>query len=143
MNRARRETSAGIHAVLGDTGPLYAAADPSDQYHKRSQEQLHRLEQQRVSVVVSYPTVLETHSLIVRRLGPTAAATWFQEMRTGTGFINALPDDFEQAYRQTAAYADQPITLFDAVLAVLSRRLHLPVWTYDHHFDLMRVIVWR
>jgi predicted nucleic acid-binding protein len=33
--------------------------------------------------------------------------------------------------------------MFDAVTAVLARRLELPVWTYDHHFDVMRIAVWR
>jgi predicted nucleic acid-binding protein len=35
------------------------------------------------------------------------------------------------------------ITLTDAVLATMSPRLRLPVWTYDHHFDIMQVEVWR
>jgi predicted nucleic acid-binding protein len=27
--------------------------------------------------------------------------------------------------------------LFDAVYAALAERLDLPVWTFDHHFDVM------
>jgi len=38
---------------------------------------------------------------------------------------------------------DQSITLFDATLAALASRLKMEVWTYDHHFDAMRVKVWR
>jgi len=30
-----------------------------------------------------------------------------------------------------------------ATLAALSARLNAPIWTYDHHFDVMRVKVWR
>jgi len=33
--------------------------------------------------------------------------------------------------------------MFDAVTAVVGRRLRMPVWTYDHHFDVVRVEVWR
>jgi predicted nucleic acid-binding protein len=135
--------TAGTSAVLADTGPLYAAADPSDQYHQPAQEELRRIERQRLHVVVCYPTILETHSLIVRRLGPAVAAAWSQQVLSGTGRLNPLPDDYEQAYHLAATYTDQPITLFDAVLAFLSRRLQLPVCTYDHHFDVMRVSVWR
>jgi hypothetical protein len=40
-------------------------------------------------------------------------------------------------------YPDQSITLFDAILATLASPLSLPVWTYDHHCDTMRVDVWR
>jgi hypothetical protein len=38
---------------------------------------------------------------------------------------------------------DQSITLFDATLAALASRLKIEVWTYDHHFDIMRAKVWR
>lgn len=143
MNAIRRGPTAVKSAVLADTGPLYAAADPSDQYHHRAQEELRRIEQQRMAVIVGYPTVLETYSLIVRRLGPALATAWSQQVLSGTSRINPLPEDYEEAHRQAAAYVDQAITLFDAVLAVLSRRLQLPVWTYDYHFDLMRASVWR
>jgi hypothetical protein len=30
-----------------------------------------------------------------------------------------------------------------ALTAVLSEELDLPVWTYDHHFDVMASYVWR
>jgi len=40
-------------------------------------------------------------------------------------------------------YADRRLTLTDLVLATMSVRLVAPVWTYDHHFDLLQVAVWR
>ena len=49
----------------------------------------------------------------------------------------------EAAASRLAALPDQPITMFDAVLAELAEHLGLPVWTYDHHFDVMEVPVWR
>jgi predicted nucleic acid-binding protein len=33
--------------------------------------------------------------------------------------------------------------LFDAIAAALSRRLKLPVWTFDQDFDLLRARQWR
>ena len=33
------------HAVFVDTGPLYAAVDPDDQYHSRAQQELQTLNQ--------------------------------------------------------------------------------------------------
>jgi predicted nucleic acid-binding protein len=95
VNAARRGPTVGAPAVLADTGVLYAATDPSDQYHERAQEQLHRIEQLRMSVVVCYPTVLEAYSLIVQRLGPASAAAWFKQMHAGAGFITSLPEDYE------------------------------------------------
>ena len=40
-------------------------------------------------------------------------------------------------------FLDQDLSLFDAVTAALSDRLGLPVWTFDHHFELMRRPLWR
>jgi predicted nucleic acid-binding protein len=57
--------------------------------------------------------------------------------------VNPEPQHYLAAVTMLATYEDQPLTLADAVLAVLSRDLALPVWTFDHHFDVMRAAVWR
>ena len=54
---------------MADTGPLYAARDPDDTHHFRSQRDLARLQAQNLKVVVSYPALLESYSLIMRKLG--------------------------------------------------------------------------
>ena len=57
--------------------------------------------------------------------------------------VNPSADDYRQAVDKVKSLKDQPITLFDALVASLANRLNLEVWTYDHHFDIMRVNVWR
>jgi predicted nucleic acid-binding protein len=129
-------------AVLADTGPLYAAADPDDAHHKRARRELIRLARERQEVLVIYPTVLEAYTLVLFRLGKTAALHWLEEI-AGAALVNPVAEDYRQAFARVHSLKDQPITLFDALVATLSHRLGLPVWTYDHHFDLMRVNVWR
>jgi predicted nucleic acid-binding protein len=129
-------------AVLADTGPLYAAADPDDAHHKRARRELSRLARERQEVLVTYPTLLEAYTLVLFRLGETAALHWLEEMASAA-LVNPVAEDYRQAFVKVHSLKDQPITLFDALLATLSHRLGLPVWTYDHHFDLMRVNVWR
>lgn len=131
------------YGVLADAGPLYAAIDPGDRHHGRAREQLARLETERKSVAVAYPTLAETHALTLRRLGHPASQRFLAEARASTATINAEPPDYRDAVTLLDAYPGQPITLFDAVLAVLSHRLATPVWTYDHDFDVMGVDVWR
>jgi predicted nucleic acid-binding protein len=46
-------------AVLADTGPLYAAADPDDQYHELAQGQLQALADEGLSVVLAYTTPVQ------------------------------------------------------------------------------------
>lgn len=130
-------------AVLVDTGPLYAAVDPDDAYHGRARRELTRLTREKREVVVAYSTLLEAYTLVLFRLGRETAAHWLKDMLAGASLINATPDDYRAAVNRIISLADQPITYFDATLAVLAARLGLEVWTYDHHFDVMRVAVWR
>lgn len=130
-------------AVLADTGPLYAAADPDDAHHRRAQQQLRRITRDKREVIVAYPTLSEAYTLVLYRLGKQAALRWLDDVRSGVALVNPAPEDYHEAMRVLLAFPDQPITLFDATLTVLCGRLGAAVWTYDHHFDLMRAAVWR
>jgi predicted nucleic acid-binding protein len=132
-----------IRTVLADTGPLYAAIDPDDQYHERAQEQLNNLSNAGISVVLIYPILSEAYSLILYRLGFASASNWIEDVRAGSAWMNPSPQDYRDAAVLVGRYPDQRITLFDATLATVALRLKLPVWTYDHHFDTMRAPVWR
>ncbi len=129
-------------AVLADTGPLYAIVDPEDEHHARALRELRKLARDRREAVVLYSTLLEAYSLILFRLGRDVASGWLMEM-TNAALVNPTPEDYRQAGERIRALADQSITLFDAVSAVTATRLGLAVWTYDHHFDVMRFPVWR
>jgi len=129
--------------VLADTGPLYALADPSDQYHLPAQEQLERLSATGRYVAITYSTLAESYTLILRRLGTAYAHVWLQEVVDGSAMINPEPGDYIQASGLITAYTDQPITMFDAVAAAVAERLSLAVWTYDRHFDLMGSKRWQ
>jgi len=130
-------------AVLADTGPLYAAADPDDAHHQRARRELRRLARDKREVIVAYPTLSEAYTLVLYRLGKDAASSWMNDVLSGVALLNPTPEDYHEAIKKLSAFADQPITLFDATLAVLGGRLSVEVWTYDHHFDLMRAAVWR
>ena len=132
-----------MRAVLVDTGPLYALVDPDDQHHARAREEAERLQREAVELVLAYPTLLEAYTLVMRRLGVPAARRWVGEALQGCGLLNPVAEDYLEATERIGAFEDQPITLFDSVVALLAGRLDIPVWTYDHHFDLMRVEVWR
>ena len=129
-------------AVLADAGPLYAAVDPHDAYHQRALQDLQRLARSKREVIVSFSTLIETYSLVLHRLGRNIASRWLGEM-TNAAMVNPTPEDYRRAAIRVGAFADQRITLFDATVAVLSSRLELEVWTYDHDFDVMQVPVWR
>lgn len=127
-------------AVLADSGPLYAAADESDAHHQRALEDLEKLARNRRVVFVAYPTLLESYSLVLFCIGTKAGLRW---LSSDSVMVNPILEDYRQAVARVRALADQRITLFDAKVAALATRLKLEVWTYDHHFDIMRVPVWR
>jgi predicted nucleic acid-binding protein len=129
-------------ALLADTGPLYAANDEADEHHQRALLQLKELARDRREVLIPYPILLEAYSLLLFKLGRNAASGWLTEVANAS-FVNPTPQDYARAFTTVQAFADQNLTLVDATLAALAFRLALEVWTYDHHFDVMRIPVWR
>lgn len=129
--------------VLADTGPLYAALDPTDDYHGRAQRDIERLNEENRSVAVAYPTLCEGYSLVLRKLGVERAHGWLEEVRSYAALLNPTFEDYRAAAERISGYRDQDLSLFDALAAVVSEQRSLAVWTYDHHFDVMGVEVWR
>jgi predicted nucleic acid-binding protein len=130
-------------AVLADTGPLYALADPSDQFHERAHRELEIIVGRNNPVLVIFPVLCEAHTLVLRRLGGKYAASWLSEMLSGSLALNPEAKDYLDSAGSLRKYSDQPITLVDALLAGLARRLKVQVWTFDRHFVTMRTNVWR
>jgi predicted nucleic acid-binding protein len=131
-----------MHAVLADTGPLFAAADEDDADHERALRQTDELDRDGRIVLIPYPILLESHSLVLKRFGPRAALRWL-ESAVEASLINPTPEDYSVACAIVRALSDQDISLVDATVATMATRLKVEVWTYDHHFDVMRIPVWR
>lgn len=131
-----------MRGVLADTGPLYAAVDPHDARHKQALNELRKLAHEKREVVLAYPILLEACTMVLRRLGKNVVSPWLNEIAEAA-MVNPTPEDYRDAFARVRALGDQDITLFDATLATMAIRMGLAVWTYDHHFDVMRVPVWR
>jgi uncharacterized protein len=128
--------------VLADTGPLYAAADSSDGLHHRAQRELGIVEHHQIEVVVPLTTLIETHKLLLRRFARARVRPWLDSTIAVVTVVYPQPIDFVYAVDIVRRYPDQSLTLHDALLAALSERLDLPIWTYDFHFDLLRANRW-
>ncbi|NJN59847.1 MAG: PIN domain-containing protein [Leptolyngbyaceae cyanobacterium SL_5_9] len=132
-----------MKGMIADTGPLYATIDPDDQYHDQAQSELKRIETDKLFVIVPIPVYLETYSLLLYRLGFSQALRFARECNDVACLVSPSLKHYQTAVAKVAQFPDQRITLADAVIAVLAAERALPVWTYDYHFDVMRVQVWR
>lgn len=132
-----------MRAILADTGPIYAAAIASDQYHARAQEEMGRISRAALPVFALYPTVTEAYSLVLRRVTPATAHAWVNDLLARVSLLNPTAEDYHAAVRLVQRYEDQELSLFDALVAVVSGQLEVAVWTFDRDFDTMRVPVWR
>jgi predicted nucleic acid-binding protein len=79
---------------------------------------------------------------MLNRLGRPAAIEWLDES-ADAAFLNPTREDYGQRLVTVHMFPDQRITLVDATVAAMASRVEVEVWTYDHHFDAMRVPVWR
>jgi predicted nucleic acid-binding protein len=130
-----------MHAVVADTGPLFAAADEDDGNHERALRQMDELDRDGCIVLVPYPVLLEAYSLVLKRFGCQAALRWLGNAIEAS-LINPTPEDYSVACGIVRALSERDISLVDATVATLATRMKVKVWTYDHHFDVMRVPVW-
>jgi predicted nucleic acid-binding protein len=132
-----------LKAIIADTTPLYGAIDTSDQYHSRAQAELRRIESEDLTVIISFPVYIETYSLPLYRLGFEQANHFTQNCLESANLINPTEDQYFAAIAKAKQFPVQTITIVDALTAIISIELDLPVWSYDYHFDIMRVKVWR
>jgi predicted nucleic acid-binding protein len=100
------------------------------------------LSRDRREILIPYSILLEAYSLLLIKLGAGAALAWLAEVADAP-FVNLTAEDYTRGFMTVRTLADQRISLVDATLAALASRMELEVWTYDHHFDVMRVPVWR
>jgi predicted nucleic acid-binding protein len=132
-----------LRAIIADTGPLYAAIDIDDQYHQRSKTQIQRINAENLTILVPFPVYLETYNLLLYRLGTEQAIKFARDCIESVYFINPSQEQYIAAAEKAAFFPDQKITLCDAITAILSEEMKLQIWTYDYHFDVMKVQVWR
>jgi predicted nucleic acid-binding protein len=132
-----------LKAILADTTPLYGAIDTSDQFHARAQAEIQRISTEKLIVVVSFPVYIETYSLLLYRLGFEQANRFSQNCLESANLLNPTEEQYLKAIKKVQQFPDQTITIVDALTAILADELNIPVWTYDYHFDVMKISVWR
>ncbi len=129
-------------AVLVDSGPLYVQVDRDDEHHLQARDEMTEVARGGWLITAIVPTIQETHRLILYRLGRHVASIWISEINRRATIVAPARADYDLACARLAQYPDQDITLADALLATMSLHRQVPVWTYDHHFDILGAQRW-
>jgi predicted nucleic acid-binding protein len=120
-------------AVLWDSSAVLALLDADDADHRVAAAIAQRIAvERRPSFVTNYVEV-ETHALILRKLGRQLAREW---LLTGAlPVLRATPDEEGRGRELLARYADKDWSLCDAIsLSLMEVRKVGTAFTFDRHF---------
>jgi len=119
-----------------DTSAFYAAADRGDQNRERAMTLL--AEQDRV--ITSDHILVETWSLLMRRLGYDAAEGFWDGVRSKAVTVEYVgPADLENAWATGEIFADQRFSLVDRTSFAVMQRLGVyRVISFDDDFAIFR-----
>jgi predicted nucleic acid-binding protein len=121
--------------AIVDAGPLYAAADESDDYHAACVSALQRPE---LHLVLPALAVAEALYLVGRRLGPHAEAAFARGLAEFD--VENPSADWTRIGDLVEQYADFPLGSADASVVAAAERLGTDlILTLDHrHFSAVR-----
>jgi predicted nucleic acid-binding protein len=119
--------------VLWDSSAILALLDADDADHRRAVAAATRIAaERRPSFITNYIEV-ETHALLLRKLGRTIARAWL--LAGGLPVLRALPHEEDTAKTLLARYTDKNWSLCDAIsFALLESRGVRAAFTFDTHF---------
>jgi len=81
------------------------------------------LRAQRLRLVVPFPTLVESHALVQRRLGLAQAGSFLRHLVRTAILLTPTEEDYRGAIRRVSRYPDQDISLVDALGAEIGDRL--------------------
>jgi predicted nucleic acid-binding protein len=115
---------------------FYAAADRGDRSNARAKDVLTLGER----LVTSDHVLVETWLLIAHRLGPSAAARFWESLRAGAASVEpTTAADLEVAFAIGEAFPDQDFSIVDRTsFAVMERLGVFRAATLDAHFAVFR-----
>jgi predicted nucleic acid-binding protein len=120
--------------VLWDSGVFLALLDVDDANHGRAVTVAKKLgSERRMSIITNYVEV-ETHALLLRRLGRAAALQWL--MSAEMDVARASREDELRAKEILVKHTDKDWSLCDAIsFSMMERRGIRTAFTFDRHFQ--------
>jgi uncharacterized protein len=120
-------------AVLWDSSAILAFIDADDADHEKAVTVAREIaRERRPSFITNYGEV-ETHALLLRRLGRATAREWLA--RGGLTIVRASPQEEEHARAIIEQHDDKDYSLCDAIsFAIIEARGVYAAFSFDRHF---------
>lgn len=116
-----------------DTSAFYALADRGDVNNAAAHRIRARLAAERVQIFTTNIIVIESHALILSRLGPQKARDWLRSLPVPV--VRASEEDEERGKAIVLQYQDKDFSLADAISFAVMEKLGLDrAFAFDDHF---------
>jgi predicted nucleic acid-binding protein len=120
-------------SILWDSSAILALLDADDRNHRRARRVLERIQKESRPCFLTNYVEVESHALLLRRLGRVAAREWL--LRGGLPVVRASVEEESRAREIIARYDDKDWSLCDAIsFALMERRRPAGAFAFDEHF---------
>lgn len=132
----KRPPATGLRRVFVDTSAHFALTDSQDANHAEAKALATWLAEERWRLFTTSFVLVETHALLLSRLGRDMALKVLREIdRSTVTVIRATVTDERQAREILEKYQDKDFSLCDAVSFVVMERLGISsAFAFDQHF---------
>lgn len=127
-----------MKSVFVDTSAWYAIVDAGDSDHAAAVA-FHTTN--KIPVITTNAVFSETLTLIRYRIGHKAALTFGQKLKESSSvkIVTVTLADEEQAWDVFVKYCDQDFSFVDCCSFAVMQRMKIDtVFTFDHHFKVMK-----
>ena len=126
----------GARRVFVDSSAYLALLDRQDKNHPAATALVRQLAAEHFRQFTTNTLIIETHSLLLSRMGLREATQFLRAMeQTNTVIVRARAADEERAKAIIFHYGDKDFSLADAISFVVMERLGIRrAFTFDRHF---------
>jgi predicted nucleic acid-binding protein len=125
-----------MRQLFVDTSAYFALTDRRDENHKAAVRVIHQLIREPTELLTTNSIVVETHTLLLNRIGYTTALQVIEALYKSQTRIHRVREAEERkALDIIRTYTDKEFSLVDAISFATMERFHVTeAFTFDHHF---------
>lgn len=118
--------------LVVDTGPVIGAMYAADAHHATATRGFQQLIHGRTQLLIPAPILFEVYKRLAYDVGPDMAHQGLAYMQTSFLILHLGQPEIDLLQRTTLGMPWWGGSLEDATLAMVARRIHAPVWTFNY-----------